>query len=330
MGQNLTGQTIASTYEDLVQISGSARNFLTDGTGSNITSLAITASYANNADIGPSYNSTTNVLSLKGLRMTTYEQFQLFLASEVPNISASIVDTGDLTYISSYSFNSAYLSGTLALPNVSRASDYGLAGINGINRIECDVLNYLNPSLFFANPNVTSYYLPNVTSMGTQVFTQNDALTSISLPKLTGSISNGAFQGCDVLATVSIPSASAVGNQAFQVCGALNSLTFPNITSVGSQAFDRCTSLSQFNFPLVTTVGANAFDGCTSLLTVNLSGLSGSNALGGSPTNNNVFNGVGITGTITVPIFYQTNNGGNPDGDLQYLVSSKGWTVNYI
>ena len=46
MGQNLTGQTIASTYEDLVQISGSSRNILTDGTGSEITSLAVTASHA--------------------------------------------------------------------------------------------------------------------------------------------------------------------------------------------------------------------------------------------------------------------------------------------
>ena len=46
MGQNLTGQTIASAYEDLVQISGSSRNFLTDGTGSDITNLAVTASHA--------------------------------------------------------------------------------------------------------------------------------------------------------------------------------------------------------------------------------------------------------------------------------------------
>ena len=46
MGQNLTGQTIASTYEDLVQISGS---ILTDGTGSNINSLTITASFATQA-----------------------------------------------------------------------------------------------------------------------------------------------------------------------------------------------------------------------------------------------------------------------------------------
>jgi hypothetical protein len=49
MGNNLTGQLISATYEDLVQISGSARNFLTDGTGSNITSLAVTASFATSA-----------------------------------------------------------------------------------------------------------------------------------------------------------------------------------------------------------------------------------------------------------------------------------------
>ena len=47
MGQNLTGQTIASTYEDLVQISGS---ILTDGLGANIDSLQVTASYATFAE----------------------------------------------------------------------------------------------------------------------------------------------------------------------------------------------------------------------------------------------------------------------------------------
>ena len=46
MGQNLTGQTIASTYEDLVQISGS---ILTNGLGNDITSLTVTASFASQA-----------------------------------------------------------------------------------------------------------------------------------------------------------------------------------------------------------------------------------------------------------------------------------------
>ena len=43
MGQNLTGKTISSTYEDLVQISGS---ILTDGLGNDINNLTITSSFA--------------------------------------------------------------------------------------------------------------------------------------------------------------------------------------------------------------------------------------------------------------------------------------------
>ena len=46
MGQNLTGKTIASTYEDLVQISGS---IFTDGLGNDINNITITASFATTA-----------------------------------------------------------------------------------------------------------------------------------------------------------------------------------------------------------------------------------------------------------------------------------------
>jgi hypothetical protein len=46
MGNNLTGQLIKDTYEQLVQISGS---ILTDGTGSNINNLTVTSSFATTA-----------------------------------------------------------------------------------------------------------------------------------------------------------------------------------------------------------------------------------------------------------------------------------------
>ena len=49
MGQNLTGQQIKDTYQYLVQISGSNRDILTDGTGSLITNLSITSSFASQA-----------------------------------------------------------------------------------------------------------------------------------------------------------------------------------------------------------------------------------------------------------------------------------------
>jgi len=66
MGRNLTGKTIQSTYEGLVQISGS---ILTDGTGSNIDYLTVTASYAANVttptlqSVTDAGNTTTNYIS---------------------------------------------------------------------------------------------------------------------------------------------------------------------------------------------------------------------------------------------------------------------------
>ena len=57
MGQNLTGKLISATYEDLVQISGS---ILTDGTGSDITNLTITASNAVSASHALHANTATS------------------------------------------------------------------------------------------------------------------------------------------------------------------------------------------------------------------------------------------------------------------------------
>jgi hypothetical protein len=54
MGQNLTGQLISTTYEDLVQISGSV---LTDGLGNDITSITVTASEAISASFATSASS---------------------------------------------------------------------------------------------------------------------------------------------------------------------------------------------------------------------------------------------------------------------------------
>ena len=59
MGQNLTGQTIASTYEDLVQISGS---ILTDGLGNNINNLTITSSFATTASYAANAAGVPNAL----------------------------------------------------------------------------------------------------------------------------------------------------------------------------------------------------------------------------------------------------------------------------
>jgi hypothetical protein len=73
MGNNLTGQLISATYEQLVQISGS---ILTDGTGSNITSVTVTASYARSFicfTANSAHTSYFSILRFNSLMLLTYQ-----------------------------------------------------------------------------------------------------------------------------------------------------------------------------------------------------------------------------------------------------------------
>jgi hypothetical protein len=68
MGQNLTGQLISATYEDLVQISGSR---LTDGTGSNINNLTVTASNATTASFALNAAGVANAVTTASVSNAT-------------------------------------------------------------------------------------------------------------------------------------------------------------------------------------------------------------------------------------------------------------------
>jgi len=91
-----------------------------------------------------------------------------------------------------------------------------------------------------------------------------------------------------------------------------------------------CANLVSASLPSLVTIGANAFDSSTSLGFINLPALSGSDAIGGSPANNSVFNNTALSGSIIVPSFYSQSNAGGLDGDLSYLSSSRNWTINWL
>ena len=100
MGQNLTGQTIASTYEDLVQISGS---ILTDGLGNDITNLTITASTAISASFATTAINANSVTSASYASTANSASYAL-TASYALNAPAA-VDTGSLMVTGSVSSN---------------------------------------------------------------------------------------------------------------------------------------------------------------------------------------------------------------------------------
>ena len=82
MGQNLTGQLISATYEDLVQISGS---ILTDGTGSDITNISITASNA----VSSSYALTASFAE----NVTPIDTGSFYLSSSVTDATITFTYT---------------------------------------------------------------------------------------------------------------------------------------------------------------------------------------------------------------------------------------------
>ena len=143
MGQNLTGKTIASTYEDLVQISGS---ILTDGLGNEINNLTVTASFATTA----SYAANAAGVPLA-----------LFTASfNNPNLTFTKGDS------STFSLNlSALANGTSGTSGISGTNgSSGTSGINGSNGTSGVVLALAARNYFFTASNWTTGGSPTVTS----------------------------------------------------------------------------------------------------------------------------------------------------------------------
>ena len=68
-------------------------------------------------------------------------------------------------------------------------------------------------------------------------------------------IKQGAFQGCMLLETVSLPSTlSKIGNNAFHNCSRLKKMLFQGgLCSIGENAFLGCRALERFTFSSIST-----------------------------------------------------------------------------
>jgi len=161
------------------------------------------------------------------------------------------------------------------------------------------------------------------------------------------------FYGCNFLERIIVPVLSAIPNNFAWDCVRLIHLDAPLVSSVGNSSFTNAGSLGAgviFNLPLCLTAGQGAFEQCkvqnlslqvctsinnnclgfvNSLVTLNLPLCT---SLGSSTGDDNVFVNIsGITATITVPIFLQTCNAGNPDGDLvTFLANNPASTIIYL
>lgn len=175
-----------------------------------------------------------------------------------------------------------------------------------------------------------------ITSVGGDAFSYCAVLTTVDLPACTivyGSADSpfldyGGFGGCLTLSNLNIPLLEIIGDRAFRDCTSLLNVDFPLVTSVGLVAFLSCPSINSVNLPLCTNIGNQCFQNSYLLTLINLPSCVN---LGTTTELNYVFNGViGNTITATFNNVLQTNNSGNPDGDIQELVANNTVTITYV
>ena len=133
---------------------------------------------------------------------------------------------------------------------------------------------FLGTDLFKDCSAMTSLIIPSgVIAMGDNVFYGCSALTSLTLPDTLQTIGASAFYNCSALASVNIPSkVTTIHDNTFYGCSALTSLTLPEaVNAIGSYAFYNCSSLASVNIPSgVEVINGHTFYGCSALTSLTL------------------------------------------------------------
>jgi len=215
--------------------------------------------------------------------------------SSIPTIGANAfqgTNRFSIAYYISTAANSSNLNGI----GFSSVSYVWAATINTIsytlstgsqNTATVDIGNKSNASSAIIIPSsITVATLAfSVTTIGTDAFATNGALTSISLPNTIAIISPEAFNGCANLTSISIPSSvTSIASDSFKNCTSLTgfsvSASNANYSNDSAGALFNKVATALLQYPLgnpqtsytipssVTSVGASAFLGCTTLQSV--------------------------------------------------------------
>ena len=127
---------------------------------------------------------------------------------------------------------------------------------------------------FTENQNITSVTIPEgVISVDIDAFRECDNLREVSLPRSLTAINEGAFRDCDSLQEISIPdSVEVIGKNAFSYCRNLGNITLPrNLKTINEAAFRNCDGFTEITIPEgVTEIQADAFSDCDHLRIVSL------------------------------------------------------------
>ena len=113
-----------------------------------------------------------------------------------------------------------------------------------------------------------------VTSLGDNIFLDNNRIKEISIPDSITSIGTSIFENCTELTIVRLPgSLQRIPNRAFYGCAKLQSIQLPSgLKTIGASSFAGCTTLTYVSIPdTVTSIGTDAFLNCSGITDFSIS-----------------------------------------------------------
>lgn len=230
----------------ITTIVGSANS----GPFQNCSSLSIELNLPNLETIGNSSFQNTGITKIVDLGKIT----------SLPNGGTSSGVFFDCT-----SLTEANLPNTLtSIGNFTFYGDTALTTVTGIDNVTSIGSNA------FENCPLTGMELnlPNLTSINTSAFKNSTGLSKVislgSVTTIPGGNNIGAFQGCEALTLVNLPSTlESLGNNTFRGCTSLTTVNFADdapISTTGLYTFMGCSSLRSITLPSATTnIGSESF-----------------------------------------------------------------------
>ncbi len=243
-------------------------------------------------------------------------------------IPSSVTSIGERAFLGCYKLVEVYNLSSLNITKVNKNFGYvGWYALDIYNDINTpSKLSTTSDGYIFYSDGINTYLtgykgseteltLPESYNGGSykiyeHAFSQNDKITSITIPNSVTSIDESAFSGCtslnavyisdmeawlkisfgsstanplcyagnlylngELVTEVTVPNTiTKINAYAFSGCTSLTSITIPNsVTSIGSYAFRDCTSLTSITIPnSVTSIDDSAFYYCTSLKSIEI------------------------------------------------------------
>ena len=189
----------------------------------------------------------------------------------------------------------------------SEILDFTIDGANVTFKTDTD---YSLRSSSFQSTSITYYRdYKHLTINASNEFRSSSIVDFVAMK--TSSLGNGTFLFSQ-LQTFTTPECTYINATTFRgskiVIADLQNVTYvQSYSSLSSGNFTDCAFIQLINLDSCTTLGDS--DGST---------------------NEGVFQNIKTGCVINVNSFLQTNNGGNPDANLQYAINSRGAIVNYV